>query len=115
MPIFNPCEARVNIGVGTGVDENNRHGVLWLNRDLVQDGQQKLRVSFILDHPERVRNGLNYWTHRRLVHQIKKMGFDITHIELMVGGKTYAYEAPKYKEVFALNGAQEEPFHPSPI
>lgn len=108
MAMFNPCEARVNIGIGSGLTDKNSHGVLWLEKnDEIKN--QNLRVPFMLDHPHRVQNGLNYWTHRRLMHQIKKMGLRITHIELKVNNKVFCYEAVKYREVYA----QQETAKPS--
>lgn len=104
MAMFNISEVRVNISTGDSVTDQNRHGVLWLNRNPDHKQPENLRVPFILDHPERIRRGLNYWTHRRLVHQIKKLGLDVSHIEIMIDNKHFCYATDKYREVYANHG-----------
>lgn len=101
MAMFNISEVRINISIGNGVTDENRHGVLWLNRNPDHVQPTNLRVPFIFDRPERVRKGLNYWTHRRLVHQIKKMGLDVSHIEIRIGGKHFCYTYKEYREIYA--------------
>lgn len=102
VSMFDP---RLEISVGTGLTEENSHGVLWI--DVVENKKlERRRVFFTLNKPQCVRQGLTYGMWNSLVKQITKMGLAATHIELTgqpgrKENKTFCYSASKYNELFA--------------
>lgn len=98
MPaIYDP---RIEISVGTGMTESNSHGAVWV-RTTENDKPRVKRVFFQLNKPQCVRSGLSYITWSRIIKQLRKMGFDPTHLEFDVNGKQYCYLADSYREIYA--------------
>ena len=98
-------EQRINIGVNQHAGPEQRHGVLWAV--VTKDGvAENIRYPLIIDKPHLVCEGLNFATWRRIKKQIKKMGIEATHIELLFHAKKFpdaghfCYLLSEYKELY---------------
>jgi hypothetical protein len=103
MAMFHISEARINIGVivtpkGVGAKS---HGTLMVNTVDSKTAQVVVsKVDVVLDRPDLIHNGLNYFTWRRLKKQIQKMGLVATHLELTCTGEPVCYSLEAYKQVY---------------
>ncbi len=86
------------IGVNRTMDKKQRHGVIWVNEpnDVVAS------YPFWVDRPEALVKP-NFFTIHSLFEQITKMSYDVTHLEIVHGGKVRVY---KY--------GQKRPIHVKP-
>lgn len=106
------CERRINIGISEHADEQTRHGVLWVDADVVGVGKRNLRVPIIIDKPHLVASGLNYATWRRVKRQIEKMGIKATHLELNLANEgKFCYKLDEYKEIYASTVGRRAPMY----
>lgn len=96
-------ERHVNIGIGPKACETKRTGVLWIN--VLKDGQKlPARVSIMIDRPERIKNGLNVYTWKRLKDQVEKLEIDATHLELTFeNGNKFCYCMDEFKLLYSSN------------
>lgn len=98
MPLLH--DPRVQISVASGLDENNSHGSIWV-RTVRGEKQRVDKLFFSLDKPHCVRDGLSYGVWSNLMRQLRKMGFDPTHMELEIQGRQFCYLADTYKEIYS--------------
>lgn len=76
----------VQIGISDSIDKSQHHGVAWVQND---DGRVVGR-QFIVDQPHLIENPNRYQI-RDIFKQIKMLGFELDHLEILVGGKVRVY------------------------
>ena len=92
--MFHIFSKDINIGLNTQMSKTNRHGIAWVRT--MEGGI--VQQSFLADKPEHLVNP-NRFTIEKIFKQLRKLGMDPVHLEILVGDVCRVYKAGYFKPI----------------